>query len=118
MRSGITRVLWGGPSLASTHWRVTWSGSAFGADEDRALEVARRIETGNIGINFYSSNYAAPFVGRKDSGVGVEFGPEGLAAYQVFQSEQFGGIRVWLRDAGLSDNELAALHDRLTELDR
>jgi acyl-CoA reductase-like NAD-dependent aldehyde dehydrogenase len=48
--------------------------------------VARRIETGNIGINFYASNYAAPFAGRKDSGVGVEFGPEGLASYQVFQS--------------------------------
>ena len=66
--------------------RYGLAGSVFGADEDRALEVARRIETGNIGINFYSSNYAAPFAGRKDSGVGVEFGPEGLAAYQVFQS--------------------------------
>ena len=66
--------------------RYGLAGSVFGADEDRALEVARRIETGNIGINFYSSNHAAPFAGRKDSGVGVEFGPEGLAAYQVFQS--------------------------------
>jgi aldehyde dehydrogenase (NAD+) len=62
------------------------AGSVFGADEDRAEQVARRIETGNIGVNFYSSNYAAPFAGRKDSGVGVEFGPEGMASYQVFQS--------------------------------
>ncbi|MFF3573808.1 aldehyde dehydrogenase family protein [Nocardia jiangxiensis] len=62
------------------------AGSVFGVDEARAQQVARRIETGNVGINFYSSNYAAPFAGRKDSGVGVEFGPEGLASYQVFQS--------------------------------
>jgi aldehyde dehydrogenase (NAD+) len=62
------------------------AGSVFGVDEGRADAVARRIETGNIGINLYSSNYAAPFAGRKDSGVGVEFGPEGMASYQVFQS--------------------------------
>ena len=62
------------------------AGVVFGADEDRAQDVARRIVTGNVGINFYSSNHAAPFAGRKDSGVGVEFGPEGLTAYQVFQS--------------------------------
>lgn len=66
--------------------RYGLGGAVFGADEDRAEQVARRIETGNIGVNLYSSNHAAPFAGRKDSGVGVEFGPEGLASYQVFQS--------------------------------
>ncbi|TQC48804.1 aldehyde dehydrogenase family protein [Rhodococcus sp. WS4] len=62
------------------------AGSVFGADQERTDQVARRLETGNVGINFYSSNYAAPFAGRKDSGLGVEFGPEGMASYQVFQS--------------------------------
>lgn len=66
--------------------RYGLAGAVFGVDEDRADRVAREIVTGNIGINFYSSNHAAPFAGRKDSGVGVEFGPEGLASYQVFQS--------------------------------
>jgi aldehyde dehydrogenase (NAD+) len=66
--------------------RYGLGGAVFGVDEDRAQQVAERIETGNIGVNFYASNHAAPFSGRKDSGVGVEFGPEGLAAYQVFQS--------------------------------
>ncbi|MFC4945776.1 aldehyde dehydrogenase family protein [Pseudonocardia sp. GCM10023141] len=62
------------------------AGAVLGVDEERAEQVARRIETGNVGVNFYSSNYAAPFAGRKDSGVGVEFGPEGMFSYQVFQS--------------------------------
>jgi aldehyde dehydrogenase (NAD+) len=66
--------------------RYGLGGAVFGVDEERAQQVAERIETGNIGVNFYASNHAAPFAGRKDSGVGVEFGPEGLAAYQVFQS--------------------------------
>jgi acyl-CoA reductase-like NAD-dependent aldehyde dehydrogenase len=70
----------------ANHSRYGLAGAVFSADEDRAQEVARRIETGNVGINFYSSNYAAPFAGRKDSGIGVEFGPEGLASYQMFQS--------------------------------
>jgi aldehyde dehydrogenase (NAD+) len=66
--------------------RYGLGGAVFGADEARAQRVAERVQTGNIGLNFYSSNHAAPFSGRKDSGLGVEFGPEGLASYQVFQS--------------------------------
>jgi protein-tyrosine phosphatase len=44
--------------------------------------------------------------------------PETAKGYLGALDEQFGGIRGWLRDAGLGDNELAALHDRLTEPDR
>ena len=61
--------------------RYGLAGAVFGEDEDRALAVARRIETGTVGINQYGSNSAAPFSGHKDSGLGVEFGPEGLAGY-------------------------------------
>ena len=63
----------------------------FGRDEDRAAAVAARIDTGNIGINHYGSNAAAPFSGHKDSGVGTEFGPEGLAQYMSFTSVHFTG---------------------------
>jgi aldehyde dehydrogenase (NAD+) len=56
-------------------------GSIFTSDPDHAEQVARRIETGNIGINFYGSNLAAPFGGWKDSGLGLEYGPEAVDAY-------------------------------------
>lgn len=61
-------------------------GIVFSADEARAQEVARRINTGSVGINFFASNHAAPFGGRGDSGLGVEFGLEGLSAYLTYQS--------------------------------
>ena len=44
--------------------------------------------------------------------------PDTAKRYLAALDEQFGGIRGWLRDAGLGDNELAALHGRLTEPDR
>ncbi|KXX60098.1 aldehyde dehydrogenase [Rhodococcus sp. LB1] len=60
--------------------------TVFGEDLDRAAAVAERLETGNVGINHYGSNAAAPFGGHKDSGLGTEFGPEGLAAYLQYTS--------------------------------
>lgn len=60
--------------------------TVFGVDETRATTVAQRLETGNVGINHYGSNAAAPFGGHKDSGLGTEFGVEGLAAYLQFNS--------------------------------
>ena len=61
-------------------------GLVFGADEDRALEVARRVDSGSVGINFFGSNHSAPFGGRHDSGMGVEYGIEGLSAYLSYKS--------------------------------
>ncbi|REE04978.1 aldehyde dehydrogenase family protein [Citricoccus muralis] len=61
-------------------------GIVFGGDEDRALQVARRVDSGSVGINFFGSNHAAPFGGRHDSGLGVEYGLEGLSAYLSFKS--------------------------------
>ncbi|MCU1437813.1 MAG: aldehyde dehydrogenase family protein [Naasia sp.] len=61
-------------------------GIVFGDDEDAAFRVARRIDTGSIGINFFASNHSAPFGGRHDSGLGVEYGVEGLNAYLTPQS--------------------------------
>jgi len=61
-------------------------GSIFSADGSRAAALARTIETGSIGVNFFGSNHAAPFGGWKDSGLGVEYGPEGLNAYLRLKS--------------------------------
>jgi acyl-CoA reductase-like NAD-dependent aldehyde dehydrogenase len=49
-------------------------------------DVARRIQTGTIGVIQYLPDPAAPFGGVKGSGLGRELGPEGLVAYQQLQS--------------------------------
>ena len=56
------------------------------ADPSAATAVAARVQTGTIGINAYLPDPAAPFGGVKDTGLGRELGPEGLAAYQTLQS--------------------------------
>ena len=61
-------------------------GLVFGGDPDAALAVADRMDTGSVGINFFASNHAAPFGGRHDSGLGTEYGIEGLNAYLSYKS--------------------------------
>ncbi|WP_261567336.1 aldehyde dehydrogenase [Frankia gtarii] len=54
------------------------AGSVWTADPHRGLAVARRVRTGNFGINRVGIDLAAPFGGFKQSGIGREFGPEAL----------------------------------------
>ncbi|UAL29738.1 aldehyde dehydrogenase [Nocardioides rotundus] len=61
-------------------------GTVWTSDPARGAEVARRVQTGTIGVNRYIPDPAAPFGGVKSSGLGRELGPEGLAAYQQLQS--------------------------------
>jgi aldehyde dehydrogenase (NAD+) len=61
-------------------------GSVWSRDPERAQDVAKRVQTGSIGINHYMLDPAAPFGGVKASGIGRELGPEGLAAYFQVQS--------------------------------
>lgn len=56
-------------------------GSVFSDDEQRALAVAARLRTGNVAVNCGGISFNAPFGGYKKSGIGREFGPEGLQAY-------------------------------------
>jgi aldehyde dehydrogenase (NAD+) len=56
-------------------------GTVWTADEDRGLDVATRIQSGTVGVNYYALDLAAPFGGVKASGMGSELGPEGLAPY-------------------------------------
>ena len=62
------------------------AGSVWGADQDRALAVARRVETGSIGVNMWTLDPGSPFGGWKTSGIGKELGPEGLDAYLTTKS--------------------------------
>ena len=61
-------------------------GLVFGRDEAAALAVAERMDTGSVGVNFFASNHNAPFGGRHDSGLGVEYGVEGLEQYVAYKS--------------------------------
>ncbi len=61
-------------------------GSVWSKDIEKAKEVAARLECGSAWINSHGGlNPAAPFGGVKSSGVGVEFGEEGLAEYTNIQ---------------------------------
>jgi betaine-aldehyde dehydrogenase len=62
------------------------AGTVWTADEEAGLEVARGVRTGTYGINTYTMDFSAPFGGFKASGLGREFGPEGLAQYAEAKS--------------------------------
>ncbi len=58
-------------------------GAVWSKNEERAIAVARRLETGTVWINDYHLlNVRFPFGGYKQSGVGRELGPWGLEEYQ------------------------------------
>jgi betaine-aldehyde dehydrogenase len=57
------------------------AGSVWTSDHDLGMDVARRVRTGTFGVNKYSMDFVAPFGGFKASGIGREFGKEGLEHY-------------------------------------
>jgi aldehyde dehydrogenase (NAD+) len=57
------------------------AGSVWTGDNDLGMDVARRVRTGTYGINQYTMDFVAPFGGFKASGIGREFGKEGLEHY-------------------------------------
>jgi acyl-CoA reductase-like NAD-dependent aldehyde dehydrogenase len=62
--------------------RYGLSGGVWSADDGRALAVARRVRTGSIAVNgSYPPFPLVPFGGFKESGLGRELGPEGLAGF-------------------------------------
>lgn len=62
------------------------SGSVWTADPELGLNVARRVRTGTININYSMVEMAAPFGGYKASGLGRENGHEALNAYLEYKS--------------------------------
>ena len=57
------------------------SGSVLTHDVNAAYDVARRVRTGNIAQNGLKGDFALPFGGYKQSGIGREGGAQGLGAY-------------------------------------
>jgi acyl-CoA reductase-like NAD-dependent aldehyde dehydrogenase len=57
-------------------------GAVWSRDKAKALEVAKQMRTGTVWINDYHLlSVAAPFGGYKQSGIGREFGLEGILEY-------------------------------------
>ena len=57
------------------------AGSVWTQDTSRGGLLAARVDAGSVGVNGFGFNSAAPFSGRRGSGLGTELGPEGLATY-------------------------------------
>ena len=57
------------------------SGGVWSGDEDRALQFARKMRTGQVSINGGAFNISAPFGGYKLSGNGRELGIQGLEEF-------------------------------------
>jgi aldehyde dehydrogenase (NAD+) len=62
------------------------AGSVWTADVAHGMEIAAGVRTGTYGINMYTLDIGSPFGGFKQSGIGREFGPEGLHEYVELQS--------------------------------
>jgi len=58
----------------------------FSADTSKAFDMARRMRSGNVGINTLQRNHDLPFGGFKQSGVGRDGGSYGLWAYSELQA--------------------------------
>ena len=62
------------------------SGSVWTTDTQHGLEIARKVRTGTYNVNGFIVDFCAPFGGFKASGIGREFGPEGIASYTEAKS--------------------------------
>ena len=65
------------------------SGAVWAESVPAAVDVARRLRTGQVAVNGGRFNDRAPFGGFKKSGIGRELGPHGLAEYVELTSIQF-----------------------------
>jgi betaine-aldehyde dehydrogenase len=70
------------------------AGSVWTADAEKGMDFARRVRAGTYGVNQYTMDFVAPFGGFKASGIGREFGKEGLDHYLELKSivPQGGGV--------------------------
>jgi aldehyde dehydrogenase (NAD+) len=57
------------------------SGAVFTADQAAGEAIARRVRTGQIYVNDWGMCVTQPFGGYKQSGLGREGGPEGIAGF-------------------------------------
>ncbi len=57
------------------------SGSVWCGDVEHGIDIARQVRTGTYSVNTFGLDFLGPFGGFKNSGIGREFGPEGLASF-------------------------------------
>jgi aldehyde dehydrogenase (NAD+) len=59
----------------------------WSADEDRAAAVAAQLQVGSVAVNSTAVlDFGSPFGGFKQSGIGREGGPEGIAGFVEYQA--------------------------------
>jgi betaine-aldehyde dehydrogenase len=62
-------------------------GAVWSANDARAAEVAAQLRVGSVAVNSTAVlDFASPFGGFKQSGVGREGGPEGIAGFVEYQA--------------------------------
>lgn len=62
-------------------------GAVWSADDERAAAVATRLQVGSVAVNSTAVlDFASPFGGFKESGIGREGGPEGIAGFVEYQA--------------------------------
>jgi betaine-aldehyde dehydrogenase len=62
-------------------------GAVWSADDDRAAAVASRLHVGSVAVNSTAVlDFGSPFGGFKQSGIGREGGPEGIAGFVEYQA--------------------------------
>jgi len=64
------------------------AGAVFAGSQERGVEVARRMRTGQVDVNGGAFNPMAPFGGYKQSGTGRELGRYGLEEFLEVKSIQ------------------------------
>jgi aldehyde dehydrogenase (NAD+) len=64
------------------------AGAVFAGTQERGVEVARRMRTGQVDVNGGAFNPVAPFGGYKQSGTGRELGRYGLEEFLEIKSIQ------------------------------
>ena len=62
------------------------AGSVWTSDPEKGLDIMRRVRTGTTAVNRYLMDFFAPFGGYKASGLGREFGKEGLEEYIEYKT--------------------------------
>jgi geranial dehydrogenase len=73
--------------LGGRHWLAAdMAVECWAADSAHATDVARRVDSGTVGVNGYMPSLGSPFGGVKGSGMGSEFGPEAVNGYMRTKS--------------------------------
>ncbi len=63
-------------------------GAVWSRDQEHAIAIARRLETGMVNVNGYGFDPLVPFGGYKQSGVGREMGTAGLHEFLEVKAVQ------------------------------